>query len=240
MILLSVRLFTSALLLAGVAIAQTGETSLFNGRDLEGWMWSSAANPPMPSWAALDGMLRTTPNKGAQVYLLTKESFSDFDFSFEWNGEAGCNSGVKYRFQGYWVNSKLVQTPQGPGRIEPVALEYQIADDEGHADALSDLKHSTAAVYEYWAAAKSGPVKANVWHQGRIVARGLHIEHWLDGKKVVDIELDSAAVQEAFAKSSRKGSSPLLARHERRNSPIALQFHDGNVMFRNLKIRRLL
>ena len=228
------------LLLAGLALGQTGEKSLFNGRDLEGWMWSTEANPPLPSWAAVDGMLRTTPGKGQPVYLLTKESCGAFDFSFEWNGEAGCNSGVKYRFQGYWVNSKLMQNPEGPGRIEPVALEYQIADDEGHADALSDLKHSTAAVYEYWPAAKSGPVKANVWHQGRIVARGLHIEHWLDGKKVVDIELDSAAVQESFRKSERKGSSPVLAKHERRNSPIALQFHDGNVMFRNLKIRRLL
>jgi hypothetical protein len=82
-------------------------------------------------------------------------------------------------------------------------------------------------------------VRTNAWHTSRIVARGLHIEHWLDGKKVVDVQLDSPAVQESFAASRRRGSSPVLARHERRTSPIALQFHDGVVWFRNLKIRRL-
>lgn len=230
---------TMALLLASLALAQTGGKALFNGRDLDGWMWSTESHPPLPSWAVEDGMLRTTPGMGQQVYLLTRESFRDFDFSFEWNGEAGCNSGVKYRFQGYWVNGQLRQSPEGPGRIEPVALEYQIADDERHPDAIGDAKHSTASVYEYWPAAKSAPAKAGVWHTGRIVARGLHIEHWLDGKKVVDIELDSPPVQEAFRQSTRRGSSAALAKHERRSSPLALQFHDGTVRFRNLIIRGL-
>ena len=235
----TIRSYAVAALLASLALAQPGDTPLFNGRDLDGWMWSTAQNPPAPSWAAEDGTLRTTPGKGQQVYLLTRESFSDFDFSFEWNGEAGCNSGVKYRFQGYWVKGALRQNPEGPDRIEPVALEYQIADDESHPDALKDAKHSTAAVYEYWPALKTGPAKAGVWHSGRIVARGLHIEHWLDGRKVVDISLDSPEVQEAFRQSPRRGSSPVLAKQERRSSPIALQFHDGTVRFRNLKIRRL-
>lgn len=226
-------------LLGGAAFPESGEQSLFNGRNLDGWMWSTEATPPTPSWAVENGVLRTTPGKGAEVYLLTRESFRDFDFSFEWNCEPACNSGVKYRFQGYWVKGQLRQTPEGPGRIEPVALEYQIADDERNKDALADPKHSTAAIYEYWAATKSGPAKANMWHTGRIVARGLHIEHWLDGQKVVDVSLEDPAVQAAFAHSSRRGSSPVLAKQERRESPIALQMHDGTVMFRNLKIRRL-
>jgi hypothetical protein len=137
------------------------------------------------------------------------------------------------------VNGKLSPGPEGPGRIEPVALEYQIIDDARHPDALSDVKHATAAVYEYWPAKRMGPAKPNVWHTSRIVAKGLHIEHWLDGEKVVDIYLDAPEVQESFRQSRRKGSSPVLANHERRESPIALQFHDGNVWFRNLRIRRL-
>src|SRR5262249_43246767 len=101
-----------------------------------------------------------------------------------------------------------------------------------------DAKHSTAALYEYWAPRKTGPAKANVWHRGRIVVRGLHVEHWLDGSKVLDILLDSPEVQESFRQSSRRGSSVLLAKQERRTSPIALQFHDGTVRFRNLVIQR--
>jgi hypothetical protein len=229
----------ATMLLSTMAVAQTGYRPLFNGRDLEGWTWSIEKNPPVPSWAAADGILRTTPGKGSEVYLLTRESFSDFDLSFEWNCEPGCNSGVKYRFQAYFVKDQLRDDPEGPDRIEPVALEYQIADDERHPDALRGATHSTAALYEYWPARKTGPAKADVWHTGRIVARGLHIEHWLDGRKVLEIALDSPKVQESFRQSARRRSSPLLAKQERRNSPIALQFHDGAVRFRNLRIRPL-
>jgi hypothetical protein len=213
--------------------------TLFDGKSLEGWMWSTEANAPQPAWKAENDMLRTTPGSGTPLYLLTRESFRDFEFEFEWNAEPGANSGVKYRFQGYWVNGQLREHPEGPGRIEPVALEYQIIDDKRHPDALSDPKHSTAALYEYWPADRTGPAEVGVWHTSRIVAKGLHIEHWLDGKKVVNIDLSATEAQEAFAKSRRRGSSPVLAKHERRSSPIALQFHDGVVSFRSLRIRRL-
>ncbi len=239
---LPMRLALFTLLLAAVSWAQTADDhsrAIFDGRTLEGWMWSADPHPPAPSWSVEDGMLRTTPGAGTPVYLLTRDSFTDFDLTFEWKAEPGANSGIKYRFQGYWADGKLQQTPGGKGRIEPVALEYQIADDESHPDALRDAKHSTAAIYEYWPASKTGPARANVWHTGRIVADGLHIEHWLDGRKVVDVMLDSDAVQESFRSSRRRGSSPVLAKQERRTSPIALQFHDGAVWFRNLRIRTL-
>jgi hypothetical protein len=202
-------------------------------------MWSVEADPPQPSWEAGDGTIHTTPGKGTHVYLLTRQSFSDFQLDFEWKAEPGANSGIKYRFQGYWVDGKLARDPGGKTRIEPVALEYQIIDDRSHPDALTGGKHTTAALYEYWAAKKDSPPEMNVWHTARIVARGLHIEHWLDGRQVLSIELDAPEVQASFAASPRKGSSPVLAKHERRESPIALQYHDGGVWFRNLRIRRL-
>ncbi len=216
-----------------------GWESLFDGRSLDGWMWSVDADPPAPSWAAEDGTLRTTPGKGKPVYLLTKESFSDYDFRFEWKMEAGANSGVKYRFQGYGNKSGMGAKPEGPGRIEPMALEFQIIDDARHADALTGPKHATAAIYDYWAAHKDGPALPDVWHTSRIVARGLHLEHWLDGKKVVDVDLTAPEVAAEFSKSKRKKSFPVLLKQERRESPIALQFHDGAVWFKNLKIKRL-
>ena len=228
------------LCLAALAVCAAQDAQdIFNGRNLDGWMWSVDAIPPQPSWEAGGGTIHTTPGKGTQVYLLTRASFSDFQFDFEWKAEPGANSGIKYRFQGYWVDGKLAQDPGGKTRIEPVALEYQIIDDRGHPDALTDAKHTTAALYEYWPAKKDAPPEMNVWHSGRIVARGLHIEHWLDGRKVLAIELDSPEVQASFASSSRKGSSPVLAKQARRDSPIALQYHDGGVWFRNLKLRRL-
>ena len=202
-------------------------------------MWSTQEKAPEPAWAVVDGAIQTTPGKGTPVYLLTRDSFSDFELAFEWKAEAAANSGVKYRFQGYWVDGKAADHPGGAGRIEPVALEYQLSDDDTNKDAVSDPKHSTAAIYEYCAAKKDGPAKANVWHTSRIIAKGTHIEHWLDDRKVIDVNLEAPAMQAAFQASSRRGSSALLAKHDRRSSPIALQFHDGVVWFRNLRLRAL-
>lgn len=226
-------------MLVSLLLFLAGWVPLFDEKSLSGWMWSTETHPAKPAWGVEDGTLCTTPGDGTPVYLLTRDSFGDFDLEFEWKMERGGNSGIKYRFQGYWAGEQLRDAPTGPGRIEPVALEYQIIDDEAHPDALSDRKHTTAAIYEYWPATLKGPAKPDVWHKGRIVAQGLHIQHWLDGEKVVDIRLDDPRIQQSFAQSRRKQSSPVLARHERRESPVALQYHDGKVWFRHLRIRRL-
>lgn len=210
-------------------MAQAGSRDLFDGKTLDGWMWSREAAPPAPSWVARDGMLVATPGQGKEVYLLTKESFEDFDFTFEWRAEAGANSGVKYRIQTYGESTR---------RIEPVGLEYQITDDVTNPDALSTVRHSAGALYDYVAPAKKGPALAKVWHQSRIVARGLHVEHWLDGAKVVDVDLDSEAAEKSFEGSTRQ-SRFMLRKQAVRKSPIALQIHDGVVEFRNLKIQTL-
>src|SRR6266478_89079 len=113
------------MLSAFFAFAQEGK-SLFNGRDLAGWMWSVDSQPPTPSWAVERGLLRTTPGIGAPLYLLTRASFTDFDLAFEWKAEAGAYSGTKSRIQGYWAGAlgagKLQHEPAGAGRIEPEGL----------------------------------------------------------------------------------------------------------------------
>ena len=202
---------------------------MFDGKSLDGWMWSREVAPPKPSWVARDGMLVATPGQGKEVYLLTQESFEDFDFTFEWRAEAGANSGVKYRIQSYGESTR---------RIEPTGLEYQITDDVTNPDALSTVRHSAGALYDYVAPVKKGPAVAKVWHQSRIVARGLHVEHWLDGAKVVDVDLDSEAAEKSFEGSTRQ-SRFMLRKQAVRKSPIALQIHDGVVEFRNLKIQTL-
>jgi len=214
---------------------------LFDGKTLNGWMWSTAASPPVPCWAADGGTLHTTPGDGKKVYLLTRESFTDFEFAFEWKADPKANSGVKYRMQGYGGGAGPLQPEphEAAGRIEPTGLEYQIADDDANPDAVSDPRHATAAIYEYWPANKLSLAGANVWHTGKILVRGRHIEHWLDDRKVVDVNLADPLVIVSFNKSRRKQSAALFVAHERRTSPIALQMHDATVWFRNLKVRPL-
>jgi len=212
-----------------LVLADDSSIRLFNGKNLEGWYWSKADHPPAPSWAVRDGLLVTTPKSGKEVYLISKDSFTDFDLRFEWRAEKGANSGIKYRIQVFADSER---------RLEPVGLEYQITDDVENPDALSTPRHSAGALYDYVAPKKSGPARAGVWHRSRIVARGLHIEHWLDDVCVVRIDLDSADAAAQFEQSERK-SRHMLRQQAKRSSPLALQIHDGIVEFRNLELRRL-
>jgi hypothetical protein len=203
-----------------------------NGKNLDGWWWwpEGKADAPEPSWAVEGGIIRTTPDKGTPVYLISKASFTDFELSWDWRVEKKGNSGIKYRFQ------DLITTGKRP---EPQGLEFQMADDEANPDAISQSSHSTAAIYSYFAPKKSKPAVAEKWHSSRIIAKGLHIEHWLDGVKVVSADLDKPATMEEFRKSDRKKPAEMYLKHDKRTSQIALQIHDGLAEFRNLKIRTL-
>lgn len=203
------------------------QTSLFDGKSLDGWMWSHDPNPPQPSWAARDGMLIATPGIGKEVYLISKSQFEDFDLTFEWRAAPGANSGIKYRIQSYGDSTR---------RIEPTGLEYQITDDIANPDSLSTPRHACGALYDYVApSGKREPAKPNQWHQSRIIAKGLHIEHWLDGQRVVNVDLDTDEAAKSFDQSKRQ-SRHMLRKQDKRLSPIALQIHDGVVEFRNLKL----
>ncbi len=167
---------------------------------------------------------------GKDVYLLSEATFTDFELRFEWRCAPGGNSGIKYRVQRYGDSAR---------RIEPTGLEYQITDDETNRDALSTPKHGCGAIYDYVAPRKRGPAKASVWHKGGIVARGLHIEHWLDGECVVQVDLDSEYARAQFEQSQRVESRRILRLQEKRESLIALQLHDEEILFRAIRARRL-
>ncbi len=216
------RLFCAAT----TSLAQTGWQTLFDGHSLSGWRWDRDGETTNPSWQARDGLLCATPGQGNPVYLITNRTFTDFDLRWEWKTEKGGNSGVKYRIQTWGASAR---------RLEPTGLEYQITDDEFNSDALSTPKHAAGAIYEYVAPLKASPAQADRWHSAAIVVRGTQIEHWLDGAKVVDIDLHSARARDQFSQS-RRGSKDMLRLQEKRQSPLALQIHDGVVCFRNLRI----
>lgn len=205
------------------------EKALFDGRSLAGWYWEKGEAVSVPSWEARNGLLVTTPGRGKAVYLLTREEFEDFDFRFEWRAEVGANSGVKYRIQMFGDSSR---------RLEPVGLEYQITDDLANPDALSTPRHAAGALYDYVAPKKAKAAGPGVWHEGRIVVRGRQVEHWLDGERVVHVDLDSDEAAASFEQSPRQ-SRHMLRRQEKRRSPLALQIHDGVVEFRNLRVQPL-
>jgi len=192
---------------------------LFDGRSLDGWRGYRRDTLPETGWDITDGILRTIPKvKGGE--LITRKTFSDFEFTWEWRVPPGGNNGVKY-----FVTE---ERPQSPGH------EYQMIDDVGYPGSLTP-QQLTAAFYDVLPAAADKPLRpANEWNASRLVVRGMRVEHWLNGRNVLTYELGSDAVKAGIAKSKFKGHPGF---GEKIDGHIMLTYHQDECSYRNLKIR---
>jgi hypothetical protein len=195
---------------------------LFNGKNLDGWRGYNLPGLPDAGWKVEDGLLKTIPKvKGRE--LITREQFDDFELSWDWRVEPGGNNGIKY-----FVTEAR---PKAPGP------EYQMIDDEKHPDGQRGGTHQTAAFYDVLAPAADKPVKpGGEWNTSRIVTRGNHVEHWLNGRKVLEFELGSDAVKAGLAKSKFKSFPDFGTKSK---GHIMLTYHQDECWFRNLKLREL-
>jgi hypothetical protein len=237
-----------------------GWESLFDGKTMNGWNDPSAKTPPGDAWSIEDGCLKAKSKPSITEDLFSKETFADFELAYEWRIASGGNSGVKYRIQDH-----LIVAPEDPAlgkerfearverSFEPrlprsakrqdyvVGFEYQMTDDSKNSDSLSNAKHTAGALYDMVAPSTHEAKPAGEWNSSRIVVRGVHVEHWLNGVKVVDASLNSDAAMEGIRK--RWSASPhvfdLMSKQPKRDCPISLQNHGDEAWFRNLKIRRL-
>ncbi len=195
---------------------------LFDGRNTDAWRGAKSESFPERGWSAQEGWLHCSGEKAGD--LLTKEKFEQFELQFEWKIEKGGNSGVKY----------FVVEPRGLS----LGHEYQLIDDANHPDAgLAEGKRLTASFYDVIARRPDvKPLPFGEINTSKIVVRGNHVEHWLNGQKAVEYECGSAAVMGAVAASKFKSTPDFGKRLPGR---IQLQDHQSKVWFRNIKIRVL-
>ena len=192
---------------------------LFDGKTTTGWRgWKMDTLPS--GWEVVDGAL-TRVRPAADI--ITTEKFKDFELSLEWKIAPKGNSGIFYR------------ASEEDEAIYWTAPEMQVLDDAGHPDGRSRL---TAAGSDYGLyPSPAGVVRpAGQWNQVRIVVNGNHVEHWLNGVKVVAYELGSPD-WEAKVKASKFARH--LAYGRNREGYIGLQEHDAWVAYRNIKVRVL-
>ncbi len=205
------------------AVAPAADTEyhpLFNGHDLTGWRGYKTQTPP-PGWTAVNGVLTKSIGTGD---LLTTRQFGDFDLAFDWKLDRGGNAGVFYH------------GTEEYDHIYWSAPEYQLLDDAHHPDGRDRLTSAGAdyAVYP----SPAGHVKpANEWNSSRIVIRGAHVEHWLNGTKLLEYDLWSPDWV-AKVKASKFKDYPNYGLAK--SGYIGIQGdHTGVLSLRNIRIREL-
>lgn len=199
---------------------------LFDGSTTTGWRGYKSTTMPA-SWRVENGSLLSRPQPGESTGdIVTTDQYDDFELCLEWKMTAGGNSGIIYR------------ATEDNDQVWESGAEYQILDNTGHMDGLNPLA-SAGACYAVFAPAKDVTRPLGEWNQTRIVARGEHVEHWLNGEKLLEYEVDSQ-VWLAHVKTSKyfwtaygKGNWGRAPKGH-----IALQDYGGAIEFRNIKIRR--
>jgi hypothetical protein len=168
--------------------------------------------------------------------LMTVDSFADFELSFEWKVTAGANSGVKYNVSEEMSLAQGGAGTQGGPTHSALGFEYQILDDDRHEDGKLP-NHRSGALYDLIAPNDKKQLRpVGEWNRSRIVVRGNHGEHWLNGQKVVEFELGTARMDSLLAASKYK---TIPGFGQKRTGHIVLQDHGDEVYFRNLKVRGL-
>lgn len=206
--------------------------SLFDGKTTAGWRGAYSTEFPSHGWVVKDGEIRGELASGAEAGdggdIVTIKKYRNFELVFDWKLGKGGNSGVKY-----FIEERMPKPQVG----SQAGYEYQLIDDANYIymdkKLPQDLK--TASIYDVVAADKPDATMGT-WHSSKILVKDNHIEHWLDGKKVVDTDRTNLVFKNGVIDSKYKAYPGFASIPE---GHILLQDHGHSVSFKNIKIRTL-
>lgn len=198
---------------------------LYDGNSLNGWR--TYKNLP-GSWKTENGMICTKSADDGHADLITDSMFENFELSVDWKISPEGNSGILYLATEDYDQTYL----SGP--------EYQLIDDDGFPEHIEEWQ-KTGASYAIQAPAVKAAHKPGEWNTTKIIVNKSHVEHWLNGKKVVDYTIGSEAWNKAKNEGKWKEASGYGAA---KKGHIAFQsshskVETSGVCFRNVKIKLL-
>jgi hypothetical protein len=196
--------------------------TLFNGKGTEQLRGYKMDNFPSNSWVIEGDALKTIPGKA--VDLISMDKYDNFELEVEWKVKPGGNSGVIYR------------AAETDGPSYSTGPEMQVLDDARHPDGKNP-KTSAGALYALIAPSPDKKVNpAGEWNKARLVIKNNHVEHWLNGIRIVQYEWGSPELKELIKKSKFKDMPGFMTQA---SGHVALQHHGEEAWFRNVRIRRL-
>ncbi len=210
---------------------EEGWQLLFDGQTSQGWRGAYSEEFPEATWVVEDGELKVQTSGGGESVqggdIVSIGEYSDFDLKVDFKMTPGANSGIKY----------YVTESEG-NEGSAIGLEYQILDDELNADAFEGFNgnHTLASLYDLIPATNKRVVAPGQWNMARIVSKDHHVEHWLNGSRVLEYEIGSEAYRDLVANSKYRVWDKF---GEAGSGHILLQEHGNIVSFRNIKIREL-
>ena len=213
---------------------QHGWKLLFDGKSPAGWRSAKGTAFPAQGWQIADGTLSVLPSEGKEAAnggdIVTQAEYKAFDLSFEFKLTPGANSGVKY-----FVT--LAEQTDGSA----IGLEYQVLDDALHPDAKlgRDGDRTLASLYDLKTADKPARFVHPIgeWNVGRVVVHpNNHVEHYLNGAKVLEYDRGSKEFRDLVAQS-KYHIWPNFG--EAKAGHLLLQDHGNRVSFRSIKLKEL-
>jgi len=240
------------------------QVSLFDGKTFKGWRDVSKLKVPGNGFSIDDGAIKSNKKPWINEDLFSLGEYTDFELEFEWKVSPGGNSGIKYRLQdAVFMNESIERPvkkfeetlrdeytrrpsdrtklkPTEHGQLYTVAFEFQLIDDNNYSYKLPD-QQKTGALYSFIGPSKLTSKKAGEWNTAKLVVKGDHVEHWVNGEKVVDVSLKSPEIAKG-AKARWGETHPvykLLVDQPKKKSPILIQNHGDEAWFRNLRLRPL-
>ena len=231
---------------------------LFDGKTFANWVDNTKMSPPGTSFTIEDGCLKATSHPAIEEDLFSADTYGDFELEWDWKISPKGNSGLKYRIQDHVIlpdqrvphfednvnaalqNRRTDRPAKGQDYV--IGFEYQITDNAANSDAThAGPLHQSGALYDIFPPAKDATKPVGEFNHSRLVVKGDHVEHWLNGVKVVDASLKAPEVAKSMGKRWGAGGPvyELLVKQPRKECHFSLQNHSDVAWFKNIKVRRL-